>query len=186
MKRLTIPGSGTESRATKPARVSAPATLGGAAFGASREDTGADLLEAAQAAEIEQQATLEAAPVEQSYPETLALYVQAKHDQVEHIEDRLENLIDRQQARLQQTQASAPGRLPCPALSEPGRTSRRSSRPACRRFTRAWRPSARSRKAWACTRRRSKSWRRARCAPRTPSWLPIGMPCARPPAGMSC
>ena len=51
MKRLTIPGSGTESRATKPARVSAPATLGGAAFGASREDTGADLLEAAQAAE---------------------------------------------------------------------------------------------------------------------------------------
>ena len=56
MKRLTIPGSGTESRATKPARVSAPATLGGAAFGASREDTGADLLEAAQAAEIEQQA----------------------------------------------------------------------------------------------------------------------------------
>ena len=34
MKRLTIPGSGTESRATKPARVSAPATLGGAAFGA--------------------------------------------------------------------------------------------------------------------------------------------------------
>ena len=114
MKRLTIPGSGTESRATKPARVSAPATLGGAAFGASREDTGADLLEAAQAAEIEQQATLEAAPVEQSYPETLALYVQAKHDQVEHIEDRLENLIDRQQARLQQTQASAPGRLSLP------------------------------------------------------------------------
>ena len=59
MKRLTIPGSGTESRATKPARVSAPATLGGAAFGASREDTGADLLEAAQAAEIEQQARLQ-------------------------------------------------------------------------------------------------------------------------------
>ena len=89
MKRLTIPGSGTESRATKPARVSAPATLGGAAFGASREDTGADLLEAAQAAEIEQQATLEAAPVEQSYPETLALYVQAKHDQVEHIRQKI-------------------------------------------------------------------------------------------------
>ncbi|KGK65808.1 IncP plasmid survival protein KfrC [Xanthomonas citri] len=109
MKRLTIPGSGTESRATKPARVSAPPSLG-----TSREDTGADLLEAAQAAEIEQQATLEAAPIEQSYPETLALYVQAKHDQVEHIEDRLENLIDRQQARLQQTQASAPGRLSLP------------------------------------------------------------------------
>jgi cell division protein FtsA len=52
LKRLTIPGSGTESRATKPARVSAPATLGGAAFGASREDTGADLLEAAQAVTV--------------------------------------------------------------------------------------------------------------------------------------
>lgn len=118
MKRLTIPGSGTESRATKPARVSAPATLGGAAFGASREDTGADLLEAAQAAEIEQQATLEAAPVEQSYPETLALYVQAKHDQVEHIEDRLENLIDRQQARLQQAQAGKPSFLARPGTRQ--------------------------------------------------------------------
>lgn len=68
MKRLTIPGSGTESRATKPARVSAPATLGGAAFKRFARGHRSDLLEAAQAAEIEQQATLEAAPVEQSYP----------------------------------------------------------------------------------------------------------------------
>ena len=103
MKRLTIPGSGTESRATKPARVSAPATLGGAAFGASREDTGADLLEAAQAAEIEQQATLEAAPVEQSYPETLALYVQAKHDQ----EDRARR--ERRRRRLRSEGAEETG-----------------------------------------------------------------------------
>ena len=95
MKRLTIPGSGTESRATKPARVSAPATLGGAAFGASREDTGADLLEAAQAAEIEQQATLEAAPVEQSYPETLALYVQAKQGPAQNSEFKARQLPPR-------------------------------------------------------------------------------------------
>lgn len=91
-------GRGTESRAVivKPARTN--------------EALGADLLEAAQAAEVEQQAALEAAPIEQSYTEALALYVQAKHDQVERIEDRLEQLIDRQRARLQQTQANAPGR----------------------------------------------------------------------------
>ena len=120
MKRLTIPGSGTESRATKPARVSALAPRR-CRLGASREDTGADLLEAAQAAEIEQQATLEAAPVEQSTPKPWRS-TQAKHDQVEHIEDRLENLIDRQQALL----AADPGvrawpAFLCPALSEPGR-----------------------------------------------------------------
>lgn len=96
-------GRGTESRAVivKPARTN--------------EALGADLLEAAQAAEVEQQAALEAAPIEQSYTEALALYVQAKHDQVERIEDRLEQLIDRQRARLQQTQANAPGRLSLPS-----------------------------------------------------------------------
>ena len=51
---------------------------------------------------------------EHPYRQILALYVQAKFDQVVHIEDRLENLIDRQQARLQQLQASAPGRLSLP------------------------------------------------------------------------
>lgn len=52
---------------------------------------------------------------EHPYRQILALYVQAKFDQVVHIEDRLENLIDRQQARLQQLQASAPGRLSLPS-----------------------------------------------------------------------
>ena len=73
------------------------------------------LMAAAEAAEAEQQAALEAAPLDQTYQEALALYVQGKHDQVERIEDRLENLIDRQQARLQQTQANSPG-----LLSRPG------------------------------------------------------------------
>lgn len=108
MKRLT-PGSGTEVRNVKPARTS------GAAFRVTNEETGADLLASAQAAEVEQQAALEAAPIEQSYAEAIALYVQAKHDQVERIEDRLEQLIDRQQARLQQTQANMPGRLTLPS-----------------------------------------------------------------------
>jgi len=41
--------------------------------------------------------------------------LRAKHDQVEHIEDRLEGLIDRQRARLQQTQILAPGLLSLPS-----------------------------------------------------------------------
>lgn len=82
---------------------------------ASPEHSDGGLLEAAQAAKIEQYATLDAAPLDQAYQETLAAYVQAKHEQVEHIEDRLENLIDRQQARLQQTQTTMPGRLSLPS-----------------------------------------------------------------------
>ena len=107
MKRLTIPG--IESRDSKPARVSSLNNLD-----APREETGADLLRAAQEAEVEQQTILETASQEHPYRQILALYVQAKLDQVVHIEDRLENLIDRQQARLQQLQASAPGRLSLP------------------------------------------------------------------------
>ena len=43
------------------------------------------------------------------------MFVQAKHDQVEYIEEQLENLIGRQKARLQQTQANAPGRFSLPS-----------------------------------------------------------------------
>lgn len=79
-----------------------------------QSSSGEDLLQAAQEAETEQQALLESAPIEQTYQQTLALYVQAKHDQVERIEDRLEQLVDRQQARLQQLQSNAPGLLSLP------------------------------------------------------------------------
>jgi hypothetical protein len=82
----------------------------------SRTDAAGDgLLAEAEATEAEQQAALEAAPLDQTYQEALALYVQAKHDQVERIEERLEDLIDRQQARLQQTQANQPGLLSRPS-----------------------------------------------------------------------
>ena len=77
-------------------------------------NAGEGLLEAAQEIETEQRALLEAAPVEQTYQQTLALYVQAKHDQVERIEDRLEQLVDRQQAQLQRLQSNAPGLLSLP------------------------------------------------------------------------
>lgn len=73
------------------------------------------LLERTQGLEQEQQALLEGAPLEQTYQEALALYAQAKHAQVEQIEDRIENLIDRQQARLQHTQANTPGLLSMPS-----------------------------------------------------------------------
>lgn len=76
--------------------------------------TGESLVSSAEGLEVEQQAMIEGASVEQGYQETLAMYVQAKHDQVESIEDRLENLINRQQARLQQTQSNRPGFLSMP------------------------------------------------------------------------
>ena len=69
------------------------------------------LYDSARELEQEQQSLLEAAPVEQRYQEALTTYVQAKHEQVERIEDRLEQLIDQQQARLQRTLAGQPGLL---------------------------------------------------------------------------
>ncbi|QSQ54842.1 conjugal transfer protein (plasmid) [Xanthomonas translucens pv. undulosa] len=110
MKRLTPTAGRADAR-----RIQQPASAGFATSTTSRTDVAGDgLLAAAEATEAEQQAALEAAPLDQTYQEALALYVQAKHDQVERIEDRLENLIDRQQARLQQTQANQPGLLTRP------------------------------------------------------------------------
>lgn len=110
MRRLTPTAGRADARRIQ------PVSAGFTTSTTSRTDAAGDgLLAAAEATEAEQQAALEAAPLDQTYQEALALYVQAKHDQVERIEDRLENLIDRQQARLQQTQANQPG-----LLSRPG------------------------------------------------------------------
>ncbi len=110
MRRLTPTAGRADARRIQ------PASAGFTTSTTSRIDAAGDgLLAAAEATEAEQQAAREAAPLDQTYQEALALYVQAKHDQVERIEDRLENLIDRQQARLQQTQANQPG-----LLSRPG------------------------------------------------------------------
>jgi hypothetical protein len=67
------------------------------------------LLERAQEVQAEQTALLEASPLESQYSAAFAAQVEAKHDQAERIEDRLENLIEQQASRLQQTQASQPG-----------------------------------------------------------------------------
>ena len=72
------------------------------------------LLELVQEAQAEQTALLEATPLESQYNAGFAALVEEKHDQVERIEDKLENLIDLQASRLQQTQARQPGILALP------------------------------------------------------------------------
>ena len=73
-----------------------------------------DLLESAQQSQAEQTALLEATPLESQYGAAFAAQVEAKHDQAERIEDRLENLIEQQASRLQRTQAGQPGLLSLP------------------------------------------------------------------------
>jgi BarA-like signal transduction histidine kinase len=72
------------------------------------------LLERAQEAQTEQTALLEATPLESQYSAAFAAQVEAKHDQAERVEDRLENLIELQASRLQQAQSSQPGILALP------------------------------------------------------------------------
>lgn len=66
------------------------------------------LLERAQEAQTEQTALLEATPVESQYAAAFAALVEAKHDQAERIENRLEVLVEQQGSRLQQTQSGPP------------------------------------------------------------------------------
>jgi hypothetical protein len=72
------------------------------------------LLELAQEMQAEQTALLEATPLESQYSASFAALVEEKHDQAERIEDKLENLIDLQVSRLQQTQAKQPGLFALP------------------------------------------------------------------------
>ena len=72
------------------------------------------LLELVQEAKAEQTALFEATQLESQYNVGFAAFVEEKHDQVERIEDKLENLIDLQASRLQQTQAKQPGILALP------------------------------------------------------------------------
>ena len=65
--------------------------------------------------ETEQTALFEASPLEVQYAATFEAFVQAKHDQVDRIEDKLESLIDRQNVKLQAARTQEPG-----ILSRPG------------------------------------------------------------------
>ncbi|AZK89857.1 hypothetical protein BO993_23975 (plasmid) [Xanthomonas oryzae pv. oryzae] len=72
------------------------------------------LLDRAEEAQAEQQAALEASPLASEYSAALAAQIEAKHDQAERIEDRLENLIEQQETRLLQIEAKQPGILALP------------------------------------------------------------------------
>lgn len=72
------------------------------------------LLGRAQEVQAEQTALLEATPLESQYSAAFAAQVEAKHDQAERIEDKIENLIELQASRLQQAQSRQPSMLALP------------------------------------------------------------------------
>lgn len=90
-------------------------TQAGARAAGDNAETQADA-QLSQATEklLEQSAMLASAPLESPYSAALAVQVEAKHEQVERIEDRLENLIESQASCLQRTQMQPPGLLAFP------------------------------------------------------------------------
>ena len=78
------------------------------------EAQGDSLLERAQESQADQTALFAASPLESQYSAALAALLDAKHDQVERIEDRLEALIVQQSTRLTQVQDTRPGRFSLP------------------------------------------------------------------------
>lgn len=93
----------------------ARATLAGARQAGADAQAQADALQdRALEAQVEQAALLEASLLESQYSAAFAAQVEAKHDQAGRIEDRLENLIEQQESRMQQAQARQPGMLALP------------------------------------------------------------------------
>ena len=76
------------------------------------------LLDEARAADSGQSSLIDSAPLEYQYTAALAAQVDAKHDQTERIEDRLENLIEIQASRLQHVQVQQPGFLALPGTRQ--------------------------------------------------------------------
>jgi len=74
-------------------------------------EMGNNLLERAQEAQRQQATLLDSTPLESRYNGALAVYVEAKYEQVERIEDSLENLIEQQMATLQDYQVHRPAGL---------------------------------------------------------------------------
>lgn len=71
------------------------------------------LLERVQEVQAEQVALFDT-PLESQYSAAFAAQVEAKHDQAERIEDKIENLIELQASRLQLTQSRQPNILALP------------------------------------------------------------------------
>lgn len=76
------------------------------------------LLDEAREADSGQSSLIDSAPLESQYTAALATQVDAKHDQAERIEDRLENLIEIQVSRLQQVQVQQLGFLALPVTRQ--------------------------------------------------------------------
>nr|ADD63315.1 KfrC stable inheritance protein [uncultured bacterium pAKD4] len=109
---MSIPRERLQQQTQQTAR----ATLAGARQAGADAEVQADALQdRALEAQAEQAALLEASPLESQYGAAFAAQVEAKHDQAERIEDRLEDLIERQESRMQQAQAKQPGMLALPS-----------------------------------------------------------------------
>ncbi|MBV4489050.1 IncP plasmid survival protein KfrC family protein [Pseudomonas oryzicola] len=79
------------------------------------EDAGQAFEAQAQALATEQTALLEGSPVQARYTQALGEYVEQKAEQAQALEQRLESLVERQQAQLQQNLAGRPGWLALPS-----------------------------------------------------------------------
>lgn len=84
-------------------------TPGLEAHDVSREAEAQRLVESAVSEKREQQAMVEASPLEKTWQESLAAYVQLKHDQVARLEDRLEKLLASTQKDLKRSAERKPG-----------------------------------------------------------------------------
>lgn len=113
---------------------SPPAPVFAGDSAAEAEGQGGDLLNRARELEAEQAALLDMAAVEARYAAALAVQVEAKREQAERIEDRLEGLIERQEARLQETQANRPGLLALPGTRARWERQRQSQEAALHRL----------------------------------------------------
>lgn len=90
-------------------------TTSGARQTGSNADAQADtLLGQAIEEQADQASILDTSPVEAQYNAAVAVQVEAKHNQVERLEDRLENLIELQASSLQRTQVQQPGMFSLP------------------------------------------------------------------------
>jgi chromosome segregation ATPase len=75
---------------------------------------GDSLVERARELQTEQASLPEPTSVEAAYSAALGAQLEAKHGQVERVEDRLENLIEQQASKLQQCRSRQPGLIALP------------------------------------------------------------------------
>lgn len=64
--------------------------------------------------QAEQFSLADSSAVESSYGAALAVQIEAKHDQIDRVEDRLEKLIEQQASKLQQCRSQQPGLIALP------------------------------------------------------------------------